>query len=711
MNRKLGLVCLLGILSFVICNSLYAKTLYVATNGDGTDGLSWETAYTTIQDAVNAAVEGSDDDSEAVSIIVGSANMGHGSGRYKENISISLSNLTLQSESGYSKTVIEGALASKNVITVSGSSITVRGFSVYGATSTNQAGIALIAAASLCTIEDNRCGWLEGGTYNRNYRGIFLSVGSDHIVQNNLCSQNTNAGIFLSSTSGNLIQSNTCSSNGSSGGIAIQSNSDRNQLIGNYCNNNSGNGIDLDDSNLNTLANNTCSYTEYYPGISISNGQNNVITENTLSYNSHGIEISGSAQYNSITCNLIQNNYYDGIQLKGKFNQAVANTCLNNAQGVYAFQGQENVLYRNKFSNNTSAQVNAYYTRIDAGDFWNSAIPFSYGYRNAIYTSKLGNYYSNYTGSDTNGDGIGENPYTTTPLPGSLQKQDLYPLTDSNMTYAVQAWYFAENQIMTAEPNQPGFLQTLAGNDSIVWISDAAAREEIAFAALSSADGWNGQIRFSNSLAGNTIQIQVGSVVPVEGTFIAGGPSATLSGTGPNFTYKTTGQTFSVNEGHHLAVKITNTSAAVRQIFTGGAWTFISAPAGTQTPWPGTPEQPTTNPADLNRDGRVDMEDLAYLAIRWQRADCSEFNNDCGWADIDKSGQVGLGDLELLATYWLMGPDDLLGGDWNHDFKVDMEDMALLAEQWTGDLQQLVDLCENWLKGCYLLPPDEEPNE
>jgi hypothetical protein len=58
-----------------------------------------------------------------------------------------------------------------------------------------------------------------------------------------------------------------------------------------------------------------------------------------------------------------------------------------------------------------------------------------------------------------------------------------------------------------------------------------------------------------------------------------------------------------------------------------------------------------------------------------------------------------------------MGPDDLLAGDWNYDFKVNMDDMALLAEQWTGDLQQLVDLCENWLKGCYPLPPDEEPNE
>ena len=97
----------------------------------------------------------------------------------------------------------------------------------------------------------------------------------------------------------------------------------------------------------------------------------------------------------------------------------------------------------------------------------------------------------------------------------------------------------------------------------------------------------------------------------------------------------------------------------------------------------------------------------------WQfagNADCSEFNNDCDWADIDKSGQVGLG-FGTLATYWLMGPMICWQAIGTMIFKVNMDDMALLAEQWTGDLQQLVDLCENWLKGCYPLPPDEEPNE
>ena len=36
----------------------YSKTIYVATDGDGTDGNTWTTAYTHIQTAIDAAVSG-----------------------------------------------------------------------------------------------------------------------------------------------------------------------------------------------------------------------------------------------------------------------------------------------------------------------------------------------------------------------------------------------------------------------------------------------------------------------------------------------------------------------------------------------------------------------------------------------------------------------------------------------------------------------------
>lgn len=774
MKCRIWLLALVGGLSFLFCKPLSAKTLYVADNGSNTDGLTWETAFATIQSAVDAAVA----EPDPVTILVGSAGTGHGTGYYTENITLSLPNLTLQSESGYQQTTIQSGSASAHAVTVSSNSITVRGFSIFGST-TNSAGIALVGV-NACTIEDNRCGWIDT-EYRRNHRGIFLSGGGEHTIQNNLCSYNTYAGIFLSSTSGNRIQSNTCSNCGSAGGIAIQTNSQLNRIIGNLCQANTGNGIDLDSSNLNTLAQNTCTQNDYYPAISLSAAQNNVVTENLCTNNVYGIELTNTANYNSITCNLTQNNLYDGIQLKGSNNQVVANISRSNYQGMYVYQCKENTIYRNTFSSNTSRQVNAYYTLIGSGDLWNSVIPFCYAYNDSICSGKMGSHYSNYTGSDSNGDGIGEDPYTPT-ASGSLTKQDLYPLMDPDTTYAVQAWYLAEDQTMTMDPNQPGALQTLAGSSSLVWISDTAALEEIAFNALDGTDGWNGQIRFSASFAGNTIQIQVGYVDPNEGIFISGGPTVTLSGTASIFTYETTGQSFSVQEDHYLALQITNTSATARQFYVGGAWTYISAPSETQTPWPGAGEQPPVppaNPADLDGDGWVDMEDMACLSAQWGRTDCGELNyycdyadidqtgqiglgdleimairwlmgpddqlpdnpadldedswvnmedmawlsaqwgltdceelnNNCQGADIDKSGQVGLGDLELLATFWLMKPNEWLAGDWNEDFRVNMDDAALLSDAWTGDLSQLVDLCENWLKGCYVSEPGDEPIE
>lgn len=81
---------------------------------------------------------------------------------------------------------------------------------------------------------------------------------------------------------------------------------------------------------------------------------------------------------------------------------------------------------------------------------------------------------------------------------------------------------------------------------------------------------------------------------------------------------------------------------------------------------------------------------------------CGAENQYCQTADIDHSGTVGLGDLQLLAIFWLMGPDDLLGGDFNSDFRVNLDNWVWLSSQWTGDLNQLIPLCENWLKGVVL---------
>ena len=133
MNQRICSIALVGGLTLLFCIPLSAKTLYVADNGDNTNGLSWETAYTTIQLAVSTAQAGSVTDPNLVTIIVGSAGTGHGSGTYTENIDISLAYLTVTSESGFESTIIHAASAGDHAVNITGDYVTVRGFSVYGA--------------------------------------------------------------------------------------------------------------------------------------------------------------------------------------------------------------------------------------------------------------------------------------------------------------------------------------------------------------------------------------------------------------------------------------------------------------------------------------------------------------------------------------------------------------------------------------------------
>jgi uncharacterized delta-60 repeat protein len=61
--------------------------------------------------------------------------------------------------------------------------------------------------------------------------------------------------------------------------------------------------------------------------------------------------------------------------------------------------------------------------------------------------------------------------------------------------------------------------------------------------------------------------------------------------------------------------------------------------------------------ADLNKNGTVNLPDLAILARHWRNTDCSAPNNPCEGADLEPQafpdGDVDLKDLDVLAEYWL----------------------------------------------------------
>jgi uncharacterized repeat protein (TIGR01451 family) len=123
----------------------------------------------------------------------------------------------------------------------------------------------------------------------------------------------------------------------------------------------------------------------------------NTISSNTVSNNNYGIGLRGSSD-NMISGNTASNGHL-GIGLRGSSDNAISsNTASNNDYGIHLYSSSNNnLIYDNYFNN---IQNNAW---DDGNNVWN--ISKTAGPNIIGGSWRGGNYWSDYEGMDTNGDG------------------------------------------------------------------------------------------------------------------------------------------------------------------------------------------------------------------------------------------------------------------------------------------------------------------
>ncbi len=350
-------------------------------------------------------------------------------GIYYENVVVNKS-INLIGENR-NTTIIDGS-GMGDVVYVSADWVNISNFTIQG--SGNSYPFDIGAGMNICSNNNT----IFCNIFSNNGNGLVLSYSNNNSITSNHI-YNNSRGVLLSYSNNNSITDNSFLNDGLSTTDSYQ-----NTVINNTVNgkplvyledesdmvvDNAGQVILVNCDNI-TVQNLELSNTTV--GIELQDSNNCFIFGNLISNNRLGMVFDSSSNNVISDCNILNNSFSEGLGVGISLDTSDYNTISNcnishNGIGIALLHSYLNTIYNSAISNNYAGFIlfgtgdntvffnnfigNRYITFLNpsTGIIWGSYR--SYTYNGTNYTNHLGNYYDDYSGNDTDGDGIGDISY------------------------------------------------------------------------------------------------------------------------------------------------------------------------------------------------------------------------------------------------------------------------------------------------------------